>query len=295
MKKITLLLLSMLILLSNTILAQLDTNSINKKRFFLVSSSVVGSLTASYLYVQNAWWSAEQIPFHFDDGSDFTYALNLDKAGHFLGGIQASDLFSSSMRWTGMKTTKALWYGAAFGAGLQLAIEMKDAYAPYWGFSKWDLALGSAGSLWPVLQYHNKDFNAISFKLSYYKRSNIYWQLDQQRGKETNSLAWQDDYPNQTYWMAFDVNHFHDLCCWPDWLNLAIGYGIDDTQYLDDNLTKTGGNREFYIAFDYDLQKIFKNWDSPVGKKVLHWLNYMHFPAPTIRISPKFEFYPLFI
>ena len=47
MKKITLLLLSMLILLSNTVLAQLDTNSINKKRFFLVSSSVVGGLAAS--------------------------------------------------------------------------------------------------------------------------------------------------------------------------------------------------------------------------------------------------------
>jgi hypothetical protein len=199
------------------------------------------------------------------------------------------------MQWTGLKTKKALWYGAAFGTGLQLAIEMKDAYAPYWGFSKWDLALGSAGSLWPVLQYHNKDFNAISFKLSYYKRSNIYWQLDQQRGKETSSFAWQDDYPNQTYWMTFDINHFLDLCCWPEWLNLAIGYGIDDTQYLDDNLSKTGGNREFYIAFDYDLPKMLKTWDSPLGEKVLHWLNYMHFPSPTIRISPKFEFYPLFI
>ncbi|MDG1427055.1 MAG: DUF2279 domain-containing protein [Flavobacteriales bacterium] len=295
MKKITLLLLSILIFLSNTILAQTDTNYINKKRFFLVSSSLASGLVASYLYVQNAWWSAEQIPFHFDDGSDLTYALNLDKAGHFLGGLQASDLFSSSMRWTGMKTTKALWYGAAFGTGLQLAIEMKDAYAPYWGFSKWDLALGSAGSLWPVLQHHNKDFSAISFKLSYYKRSNIYWQLDQQRGKETSSFNWQDDYPNQTYWMTFDINHFLDLCCWPEWLNLAIGYGIDDTQYLDDNLSKTGGNREFYIAFDYDLPKMLKNWNSPLGKRVSRWLNYMHFPAPTIRISPKFEFYPLFI
>lgn len=295
MKKITLLLLSILIFLSNTVLAQSDTNYINKKRFLLVSSSFVSGLAASYLYVQNAWWSAEKIPFHFDDGSDLTYALNLDKAGHFLGGLQASDLFSSSMQWTGLKTKKALWYGAAFGTGLQLAIEMKDAYAPYWGFSKWDLALGSAGSLWPVLQYHNKDFNAISFKLSYYKRSNIYWQLDQQRGKETSSFAWQDDYPNQTYWMTFDINHFLDLCCWPEWLNLAIGYGIDDTQYLDDNLSKTGGNREFYIAFDYDLPKMLKTWDSPLGEKVLHWLNYMHFPSPTIRISPKFEFYPLFI
>ena len=34
-------------------------------------------------------------------------------------------------------------------AGIQLAIEMKDAYAPYWGFSMWDFGTGSVGSFWP--------------------------------------------------------------------------------------------------------------------------------------------------
>jgi hypothetical protein len=194
-----------------------------------------------------------------------------------------------------MDEKQSLWYGAAFSSRLQLAIEMKDAYAPYWGFSKWDVGLGSIGALWPVAQYYNDDLKAINFKFSYYKHSDIYWELDRQRGKETNKYAWQDDYPNQTYWVTFDVNHFAETCCWPDWLNMAVGFGLDDTQYLNENNTKMGGNNEWYIALDYDIPKMLKKWDSPIGKKVKYFLNYIHLPAPTIRISPKLEFYPLFL
>ena len=277
------------------ILAQIDTIKVNKKRILIAGSSLGAALGGSYWYIQNSWWSEKQTEFHFDNGTDLTYALNVDKVGHFIGGLEAADVFSSSMKWAGMNEKQSLWYGAAFGSGLQLAIEMKDAYAPYWGFSKWDLALGSAGAIWPVAQYYNDDLKAINFKFSYYKQSDIYWELDKQRGKETNKYAWQDDYPNQTYWMTFDVNHFTETYFWPEWLNVAIGFGLDDTQYLDENNTKTGGQNEWYIALDYDIPKMFKKWDSPTGKKVKHWVNYFHFPAPTIRISPKLEFYPLFL
>tara|TARA_B100000767_G_scaffold88562_1_gene85064 strand:+ start:24 stop:911 length:888 start_codon:yes stop_codon:yes gene_type:complete len=286
---------SLLVLFACSFKAKADSTKIKKGRMIVVSSSLAAILGGSYLYVKNSWWSDKQIPFHFDDGADLTYALNVDKVGHFMGGLEAADFFSSSMKWAGMNERKSLWYGAAFGSGLQLAIEMKDAYAPFWGFSKWDLALGSAGSFWPVAQYYNSDLKAINFKFSYYKRSNIYWDLDNQRGKETNKYDWQDDYPNQTYWLTFDVNHFIETCCWPDWLNVAIGFGIDDTQYLNLSNTKTGGNNEWYIALDYDVPKMLKKWNSPTGKKVKHWLNYFHFPAPTIRISPKLELYPLFL
>ena len=295
MKFKSLFLLVIFFVLSQNIFGQSDSLKVNKKRIFIVGSSLAGALGGSYLYVQNSWWSEKQEPFHFDDGADLTYALNVDKVGHFMGGLEAADVFSSSMKWAGMQEEQALWYGAAFGSGLQLAIEMKDAYAPYWGFSKWDLALGSAGSLFPVAQYYNDDLKAINFKFSYYKQSDIYWELDRQREKEPNKYAWQDDYPNQTYWLSVDVNHFTETCCWPDWLNLAIGFGLDDTQYLNENNTKMGGNNEWYIALDYDIPKMLKKWNSPTGKKVKHWLNYIHLPAPTIRISPKLEFYPLFL
>ena len=295
MKFKSLFLLVIFFVSSQNIFGQSDSLKVNKKRVFIVGSSLAGALGGSYLYVQNSWWSEKQEPFHFDDGADLTYALNVDKVGHFMGGLGAADVFSSSMKWAGMQEEQALWYGAAFGSGLQLAIEMKDAYAPYWGFSKWDLALGSAGSLFPVAQYYNDDLKAINFKFSYYKQSDIYWELDRKRGKEPNKYAWQDDYPNQTYWLSVDVNHFTETCCWPDWLNLAIGFGLDDTQYLNENNTKMGGNNEWYIALDYDIPKMLKKWNSPTGKKVKHWLNYIHLPAPTIRISPKLEFYPLFL
>jgi hypothetical protein len=287
--------LSILVLLVCSVNAKPDSTRIKGGRVLLVSSGLVAVLGGSYLYVENSWWSEKQIPFHFDDGSDLTYALNVDKVGHFMGGLEAADFFSSSMRWAGMKERKSLWYGAAFGTGLQLAIEIKDAYAPYWGFSKWDLALGSAGSLWPVAQYYNSDLKAINFKFSYYKKSNIYWDLDAQRGKETNKYTWQDDYPNQTYWMSFDIKHFTELDYWPEWLNLAIGFGIDDKQFLDSKGSKKGGNNEWYISFDYDIPKLLKKLDSPNAKKIKKWLNYFHFPAPAIRFSPKLEFYPFFI
>ena len=194
-------------LLANT------SDSISKGRLIIISSSFGVVLFGSYYYIEKSWWSDKQTTFHFDNGADLTYALNVDKAGHFMGGLETAAIFSSSMRWAGMNNKQSLWYGAFFGSGLQFAIEMKDAYAPYWGFSKWDLAIGSAGAFWPVAQYYNHNLKAINFKFSYYKRSDIYWQLDKQRGKETNKYAWQDDYPNQTYWVTFDINYFTESIC----------------------------------------------------------------------------------
>ncbi len=203
MKIKSLFLIACFILVNQNIFAQNDSLILNKKRLFIAGTSIVGALGASYWHVQNSWWTDQKGSFHFDNGADLRYALNVDKMGHFMGGLQAADIFSSSMKWTGMNEKKALWYGAAFGSGLQLAIEIKDAYAPYWGFSKWDLALGAAGAAWPVLQYNNDYFKGVNFKFSYYKRSDIYWELDRQRSKETNQYAWHDDYPNQTYWDSF--------------------------------------------------------------------------------------------
>ena len=268
-------------------------DSIKKGKVILVSSSLGVALAGSYLYIENSWWNEKQRGFHFDNGSDKVYALNVDKAGHFIGGLQAADIFSSSMQWAGMGKKQSLWYGAAFGSGLQLAIEMKDAYAPYWGFSKWDLGIGSAGAFLPVAKYYSPKLRAFDVKLSYWKRHNTYWDLEKERGKSLHKYAWQDDYVNQTYWLSVDLNYFNEN--FPDWLNIAIGFGLDETQYLNANDTKMGGNNEWYIALDYDIPKMLKKWKSPTAKKIKHWLNYFHFPAPTIRISPKLEFYPLFL
>ena len=95
--------------------------------------------------------------------------------------------------------------------------------------------------------------------------------------------------------MTINLHNIYDNYFFPEWLNIAVGFGLDDSQYLSENNQKRGGRNEWYIALDYDIPKIFKKWNKPVAKKIKHWLNYIHFPAPTILISPKIKFYPLYI
>ncbi len=71
-------------------------DSIKKGKVILVSSSLGVVLAGSYVYIENSWWNEKQRGFHFDNGSDKVYALNVDKVGHFIGGMQAADIFSSS-------------------------------------------------------------------------------------------------------------------------------------------------------------------------------------------------------
>ncbi len=271
-----------------------DSIRVNKNRVVLVSSSLGLYFGASFYYVQNSWWSDMSNNFRFDPGNDLVYALNVDKAAHFFGGVYASDLFSSSYRWAGFSNKKSLWYGALFGSGIQLAIEMKDAYAPYWGFSMWDFSIGSLGSFWPVFQEYHEPLKAIDFKFSYFKRSNIYWELEAERGRTPSQFSWYDDYPNQTYWMTIDVNRIIEDVKFPDYIDLAFGFGLDDTQYLNGG-TKMGGNQEFYFAIDYDIKYILRNWDTPFAKKIKFILKYYKLPSPTLQISPNFKFHPFFM
>ena len=272
-----------------------DTNLVNRKRVLLVSSSLALYFGGSFYYVQNSWWNEESNNFHFDPGNDMVYALNVDKAGHFLGGLYSSNIFSSAYQWAGLEQKKSVLYGAFFGTGIQLAIELKDAYAPCWGFSKWDFAIGTAGAFWPVFQEYNEPFKALNFKFSYFKRSNIYWDLEEQRGRSPSAYAWYDDYPNQTYWMTVNADKLFMHSKIPQWINIAFGFGLDDTQYLNSGGTKMGGQQEFYLALDYDTDYILRKWNTPIAKKLKFILKYYKLPAPTIKLSPNYKFYPFFM
>ena len=58
--------LSLLVLFAFSLKAKPDSTKINKGRMIVVSSSLAAILGGSYLYVENAWWSDKQIPFHYN-------------------------------------------------------------------------------------------------------------------------------------------------------------------------------------------------------------------------------------
>ena len=95
--------------------------------------------------------------------------------------------------------------------------------------------------------------------------------------------------------MTLDTDKLFKKNKFPKWIDFAFGFGLDDTQYLNRGGTKMGGNQELYIALDYDVNQILKEWDTSFAKKIKFILKYYKLPAPTIQVAPKFKFHPFFM
>jgi len=94
--------------------------------------------------------------------------------------------------------------------------------------------------------------------------------------------------------MTLDLDKLANNNLLPKWMDIAVGFGLDDTQYLSSG-TKMGGNQELYVALDYDTNQILKKWNTPLAKKIKFILKYYKLPAPTIQFFPKINFSPFFM
>lgn len=268
-------------------------SGLNRKRFALIMALNASGLIGSYIYVQNVWWANQKGTFHFDQDLDYRYAKNLDKVAHFVGGQVSAELFDASLNWAGMSAERSLIYSGLFGVFIHVGIELKDAFAPTYGFSWGDISAGSAGSFLPLLKYKVKAFDAITTKISYYRHHNYYFNFF----KHADVI---DDYMNQTYWAAISLNDWLPKQSktekwYPDFLCLVVGMGIDETwnNYFSGNPTYADvgkGNYEWYLSFDVDWRKIIKP-HTRFRKAMAYSLNYIKLPLPTLRVSPSAEFY----
>ena len=115
-----------------------------------------------------------------------------------------------------------------------------------------------------------------------------YWPKDLNK---TNPISGQkhiivDDYHGQKFWISARMKNLLPESIaevWPEFLMLAVGMGVRN---LDGS---GGGQREFYIALDYDAETI--PLYGSVWQFVKNTLNFIHFPMPGIRISPDAAFF----
>lgn len=266
---------------------------IDPLRVGLVAGTSSGALVGVYIYMQNVWWSNQHNKFTIDHDQDYKYAKNMDKMGHFIGGSVTAELFGEAFQWAGMKKSNSYLYGGLIGVAIQGVIEIKDGFAPTYGYSFGDLAAGSAGSFLPLLQYHVPAANAFRIKLSYYKHDDYYYKVY----PYANVI---DDYANQTYWLSCSVN---DLLpkgskaekIWPDFLTIAGGWGVDETLNLyntgvNSYANKGRGHYEYYLSVDIDWRKIIKQ-NTLFKRSVTYALNYIKLPLPTVRIGPSVQYH----
>ena len=276
----------------------LPTDSLDRKlkkqrrnRALIVTGSTALAAGGLYTYLQKTWWADGTTDFHFDNGRDWRYSNNLDKMGHFMGGMMAADLYYDVFRWMDMDNQKAAWWAFGMGTAMHLAIEVKDGYATDWGFSVPDIVAGSIGSLMPLLRLKSEFFRHTDFKFSYWRRSDKYFQAT---GKEPQFNI--DDYINQTYWMTVNMKYMTGgKAEWmPDWLGLSVGWGIEAESWNTNPADPgTGGKPEFYLSPDIDLVRLFKP-KKPFWKFTLQKLNYLKFPMPTLQLTQKVKLWPVF-
>ena len=240
---------------------------------------ILGTYGAAYgLVFAKGWWDESDGDFHFSN--DFDYAMNLDKGGHAYSGQLMGEFFYDGYVWSGFSHHAARGLAGLSAFLTHVAIDVKDGYAPEWGFSVVDVLSGTAGGFWPWMQDLWSPLAALEFKASYWLNSNTYWE----RGGSSSNV-FTDDYVNWTFWASWRVERALPKGAarfWPDWLCLAFGFSIDDSAVL----SRADGEREFYVALDWDLEEIFKP-ESRALRRMVSYANTIKLPSPAVRLYPS--------
>ena len=260
--------------------------TINMGRLYVVSSGFVIANYYAYWRLKDIWWSNPKTKFHFyrdwrqtqgsyDFGFDDSLWHHIDKLGHYYNTRYASLLLADTAKWIGFQKKQSLWIGAITSWLLFLQIELFDSQFEEWGFSLGDLAANTAGAFTPILSDHYPVLQNFRLKLSYH--------ISEEIDKERYVV---EDYAGMTFWLTASprlilpdvLDRF-----WPGFLNVAFGYGVSQ---------KAHGEVELYLGLDYNLEKI--RTKSALLNRMIYYMDYLHLPAPAIRIRPMKESYFLY-
>src|SRR5947209_9338420 len=254
-----------------------DTVEVNPARLAVVCAGTGGLIVGAHLQNYDSWWKGARGPFHLS--VDDAYPLGADKCGHFLFSYYAADAVGRSLAWSGVGTERAIIYGGLTAFAFQTYVEIEDGFHPDIGFSIGDLVADAFGTVLPILQERSPFLNAISPKWSANPSSRYL-------RHEYRTIL--DDYESQYYWLSVNLRALlgeSTATFVPTFLNVAIGYGVTN---LD---LKGGGDREFYLSLDLDVNRL--PGSGGFLSAIKHVLNYIHLPAPAIRLTPSVITYGL--
>ncbi len=231
------------------------------------TSTMGGLLGLSLFWSYDQWWKNASGGLHFISQDWLNgYSKGIDKLGHFYTSYFYFHLFRNIMLWGGYEESTANFWAFASTAFFAVSVELGDGFTPDYGFDYQDLTFNLGGLAYGYLQTKIPFLRNFNFKWSYVPANGYHFPV---------RLA--EEYDDHTYWLTCDVNNLLPSSLepyWPDWLQLAVGMGVDD------HWTK----REFVIGFDINIESIFHTEDE-------NWLllektvNKFHIPAPAIKFT----------
>ena len=285
----------------------------SKSRFTYASTFGGLTYTGFSVGLYNSWYKDYPMSsFHFFN--DWREWEQMDKAAHVFSGYFQAILTYKGARWTGLERNKSIWTGIAVSTLFQTTVEVMDGFSRDWGFSLPDVASNTVGigmfavqqkywgeqritlkeSAWPVKHSSQSLINASQGNNSISLKE----RADDLFGSSLGERILKD-YNAQTYWLSCNVDAFLPKGNkWPDWLNIAVGYGAQnmyggfDNEWQLDGFTYNASDikryRQFYLALDADLTEI--RTKNHFLKSILSVANIFKTPSPALEITSNGEF-----
>lgn len=269
-----------------------NDSSFNKKRTIAVSIFDAVAWGGSIGALQFVWYDDfAKSKFHtFDDHFEWQ---QMDKVGHTVTSWNFARASGDLFEWSGINHRTSSIIGAAYSIGYMATFEMLDGFSADWGFSWSDIAFNSMGSLTYWSQEFLWNHQYLKFKFSFHN-SGLAGYRPNVLGSDFASRTLKD-YNGQTYWLSFNpISWFKTESKIPAWINLSLGYSIDDQLYGDGSIfvTQSGNTqltfipyRQYYFSFDIDFEEIPVS--KPWLKFVLRTVNIIKVPFPALEFSKK--------
>jgi hypothetical protein len=239
----------------------------------IASTAVVGAVFVStWVDAYYTWWKQTEKPFSFFSERWFSEAHGgIDKPGHFFGTYSIFRVVNDVLLWGGYDRSTAFWWATGLSLFNGFQIEVGDGFSQY-GFDYQDLVFDFAGVGYGMLQSEIPLLENFDFKFSYWSKTGI-----------NTPIAFTKDYDAMTIWLSFGM---HNLLpegvarYWPEWLNLAVGYSVDDRESKKEVAIGIDLNFEGFSTHSenvYVAERLFDLWHAPLPavkfteRKVPRW------------------------
>lgn len=246
----------------------------NRLRTVAIAGGAAYTLGMAGLYA--VWYRQnEAVPFQFFD--DWPQWQQMDKFGHWYSSFQLSRANVELLRWAGMDSKRARWWGGGAAMLFMTSIEVFDGFSPDYGASWTDAAANFVGAATFVAQDYYwgevKLYPKFSFRPTPYAA-----QRPQTLGRNW-SEQWLKDYNGQTYWLTLRG----DVLGLPPWLGVSAGYGAEGMLFgrLDENrVVGLDPYRRLFLSLDIVWEHIPTR--RPWLKTLFYVLNTIKIPAPAL-------------
>ena len=257
----------------NSFLKPSDTLNIQRRNSVIVFESIVfvgGIIQLNKIFDKD----------HFSTNCTFindnSTCLQMDKAAHIFTSYQIGNMSYNLLNWAGVSKKNKLIYGAGMGFVFLTTAEVIDGFSKDSNASYGDIVANAGGTSLFVFQDLLWDEQRIVPKFSFHSSQFISSNI------KTMKSQIESEFDGQTFWLSANIQSFFKKSKVPKFLNIAIGYGVEN---LDNSTLNTNVEpyRQLFLSLDVDLTRIKTN--SHVLKTLFSVFNTIKVPAPTIEFS----------